>query len=126
MFPPRAESVDSFLPRPAPDHRSGETPPGDSPKAAEGPTAAIIRFPRPHPIARHYVSIPDEGHHSRPRRYAKNPLRQHVTRLSMAIVEANKLDEFIDCEALTYIRKGIEAARILADELGHLADRLEG
>jgi hypothetical protein len=96
MFPPRAES------------------------------AAIIRFPRPRPIARQYVSIPDEDYYPRSRRYAKNPLRQHVTRLSMAIVEANKLDEFIDCDALKYIRKGIEAARILADELGRLADRLEG
>jgi hypothetical protein len=44
----------------------------------------------------------------------------------MAIVEANKLDEFIDCEALKYIRNGIDAARILADELSRLAERLEG
>jgi hypothetical protein len=59
-------------------------------------------------------------------RFAKNPLRQHVTSLSIAIVEANKLDEFIDGEALKWIRKGVDAARILADELGSLADRLEG
>jgi hypothetical protein len=39
---------------------------------------------------------------------------------------ANKLDEFIDDEALAWIRKGVEAARVLADELGRLADRLEG
>jgi len=44
----------------------------------------------------------------------------------MAIVEANKLDEFIDREALKYIRRGVEAARILADELGRLVDRLDG
>jgi hypothetical protein len=100
MFPPRAES--------------------------ELRTAAIISFPRPRPIARQYLSTAESEYAPRPRRYAKNPLRQHVTRLSMAIVEANKLDEFIDAEALEYIRKGVKAARILADELGCLADRLEG
>jgi hypothetical protein len=104
MFPPRAESVDSFSHQPA----------------------AVIRFPRSRPIARQYVTIPESDYCPRSRRYAKNPLRQHVTRLSTAIVEANKLGEFIDCEALKDIRKGIEAARILADELGRLADRLEG
>jgi hypothetical protein len=96
MFPPRAES------------------------------AAIIHFPRPRPIARPYVSTPDDEYEPRPLRYAKNPLRQHGTRLSIAIVQANKLDEFIDRTGLEYIRKGAEAARILADELGRLADRLEG
>jgi hypothetical protein len=78
------------------------------------------------PIARPYASTPASEYLPRPRRYAKNPLRRHVTRLSMAIVEANKLDEFIDCEALKYIRNGIDAARILADELSRLAERLEG
>jgi hypothetical protein len=79
-------------------------------------SADIIGFPRSRPIARHYVSAPEYEYAPRPRRFAKNPLRQHVTVLSMAIVEANKL----------YIRRGVEAARILADELGRLADRLEG
>jgi len=89
-------------------------------------SADIIGFPRSQPIARHYVSTPEYDYTPRPRRFAKNPLRQHVTMLSIAIVEANKLDEFIDGEALKYIRKGVEAAHILADELGRLADRLEG
>jgi hypothetical protein len=126
MFPPRAESSDLISRQCAPNHRMDETPPGDSPRPAEGPSAAIISFPRSRPIARHYVSTPEYEYAPRPRRFAKNPLRQHVTTLSMAIVEANKLDEFIDCEARKYIRNGIEAARILADELGRLADRLGG
>jgi hypothetical protein len=45
---------------------------------------------------------------------------------SIAIVEANKLDEFIDGRALKDIRDGVEAARTSADELSRLADRLEG
>jgi len=90
------------------------------------PTAAIISFRRPRPIARQYLSTAESEYAPRSRQYAKNPLRQQVTRLSVAIIEANKLDEFIDAEALKDIRKGVEAARILADELGRLADRLEG
>jgi hypothetical protein len=89
-------------------------------------SAAIISFPRSQPVARHYVSTPEDEYAPRPKRFAKNPLRQHVTMLSIAIVEANKLDEFIDREALKYIREGVEAARILADELGRLAAHLEG
>ena len=76
-----------------------------------GREAARFRYPN--------VNMPP-----RPRRYAKNPLRQHVSSLSLAIVEANKLDEFIDADALKWIRDGITASRILADELGRLADRL--
>jgi hypothetical protein len=57
-------------------------------------------------LARQYVSMSENEYAPRPLRYAKNPLRQHVTRLSTAIVEANKLDEFIDNEALKQIRKG--------------------
>jgi hypothetical protein len=100
MFPPRAE--------------------------ADLPSATVISFPRSRSIARQYLSTAESEYAPRPRRYAKNPLRQHVTRLSMAIVEANKIDEFIDAEALGYIREGAESARILAVELGCLADRLEG
>ena len=48
----------------------------------------IIHSLRRIPIARQYVTIPDEDNYSRPRQYAKNLLRQHVTRLSAAIVEA--------------------------------------
>jgi hypothetical protein len=84
----------------------------------------VVKFPRP--IARQYASTPEYEYAPRTRRFAKNPLRKHVATLSIAIVEANRLDEFIDREALKYIREGAEAARILADELGRLADRLEG
>jgi hypothetical protein len=96
MFPPRAES------------------------------ATVVSFPRPQPIARHYASTSQSEYERRPLRFAKNPLRKHVTRLSIAIVEANKLDEFIDRKALEWIRDGVTAACVLADELGRLADRLEG
>lgn len=126
MFPPRAESVDSFSLQPAIGQPESQTLAGDSRRPAEGPSAAILSFPRARPIARHYVSTPQSEYERRPLRFAKNPLRQHVRSLSIAIVEANKLDEFIDGDALTWIRKGVEAARILADELGGLADRLEG
>jgi hypothetical protein len=88
-----------------------------------GESAAIISFPRSKPIARHYASTPRSEYEPRPLWFAKNPLRQHVTSLSIAIVQANKLDEFIDGEALEWIRKGVEAARILADELGGLVER---
>jgi hypothetical protein len=87
------------------DHRKTYFPP-------HAESAAILSFPRPRPIARHYVSTPESNHAPRPRRFAKNPLRKHVTELSIAIVEANKLDEFIDCEALKWIRDGVAAARI--------------
>ena len=126
MLPPRAESVDSFSHQAAIGQRERECPLSESRRPAEGISAAIICFPRPRPIARHYVSTPESEYAPRPRRFAKNPLRQHVTDLSIAIVQANKLDEFIDGEALEWIRKGIEAARILADELGGLVDRFEG
>jgi hypothetical protein len=126
IFPPRAESVDSFSLQPAIGQPVAASAAGDSHKPAEGPSAAIISFPRSRPIARHYVSAPEYEYAPRTRRFAKNPLRQHVTRLSIAIVHANKLDEFIDREDLKYIRNGVEAARILADELGRLADQLEG
>lgn len=57
-------------------------------------------------LARQYVSMSKNEYAPRPLRDAKNPLRQHVTRLSTAIVEANKLDEFIDNKVLQQIRKG--------------------
>jgi hypothetical protein len=97
MFPPRADNVVAF--------RSE---------------------PRRQPIARPYASIPETEYAPYPRRFAKNPLRKHVTTLSMAIVHANKHDQFIDHDGLDYIRNGAESARILADELAGLAKRLEG
>jgi hypothetical protein len=80
------------------------------------------------PIARTYCSMPDDEYEyvPRSRRFAKNPLRRQVTILSVAIVEANKLDECIDGDSLRWIREGVEAARILALELGRLAERLGG
>jgi hypothetical protein len=126
MFPPRGESVDSFSLQAGIGRPESQTLTGESRRPAEGQSAAILRFPRARPIARHYASTPRSEYEPRPLRYARNPLRQHVTALSIAIVEANKFDEFIDGDALTWIRKGIEAARILADELGGLVDRLEG
>ena len=44
--------------------------------------------------------------------------------LELAIVEANKLDHEHCPEKLQYIRRGAEAARILAEELARVADRL--
>jgi hypothetical protein len=43
MFPPRAESVDSFSPQPGIDRRPDGTPPSDSPKPAEGPSN-VVKF----------------------------------------------------------------------------------
>ena len=40
---------------------------------------------------------------------------------SVAVVAANKLDEFVDAREREYLRQGVEAARILAEELGLLA-----
>ena len=52
---------------------------------------------------------------SYPKRSKRNPLRGHLDALSVAI-EANKLDHYIDDDALEWIRKGEAAARILADD----------
>jgi hypothetical protein len=43
---------------------------------------------------------------------------------SVAVIAANELDEFVDARDREYLRRGVEAARILAEELGLLADRL--
>jgi hypothetical protein len=61
---------------------------------------------------------------SYPKRSKRNPLRGHLNALSVAIVEANKLDHYIDDDALEWIRKGEAAARILADELARIAMRI--
>jgi hypothetical protein len=44
---------------------------------------------------------------------------------SVAVGAANELDEFVDAREREYLRRGVEAARILAEELGLLADRLQ-
>jgi hypothetical protein len=51
MFPPRAESVDSFLPQPAIGQPDGETAAGDSPKPARKllPSATVLAL-RPRAI----------------------------------------------------------------------------
>jgi hypothetical protein len=59
---------------------------------------------------------------SNPKRSKRNPLRGHLNALSVAIVEANKLD--IDDDALEWIRKGEAAARTLAEELARIATRI--
>ena len=97
MFPPRADNVVAF--------------PSE---------------PRRRPIARPYASIPETEYAPYPRRYAKNPLRQHVTKLSKAIIAANKLDEFIDADDMRQIFEGAKAALILAEELSRLASALGG
>ena len=61
---------------------------------------------------------------SNPKRSKRNPLRGHLDALSVAIVEANKLDHYIDDDALEWIRKGEAAARTLADELARIAMRM--
>jgi hypothetical protein len=61
---------------------------------------------------------------SYPKRSKRNPLRGHLNALSVAIVEANKLDHYIDDDALEWIRKGEAAARTLAEELARVATRI--
>jgi hypothetical protein len=61
---------------------------------------------------------------SYPKRSKRNPLRGHLNALSVAIVEANKLDHYIDDDALEWIRKGEAAARTLAEELARIAARM--
>jgi hypothetical protein len=56
------------------------------------------------------------------RRHRRNPLRKQYQTLELAIVEANR-DQHHP-ERLQYIRRGVEAARILAEELARIADRL--
>ena len=60
MFPPRAESVDSFIPQPAPDPRHDEAAAGDPPEPTERPSAAVVRFPRRR-VARLRAQQPDDG-----------------------------------------------------------------
>lgn len=87
----------------------------------------IVRFPgaqRRRPAnSRSNVLVPEPGW-MRERRYAKNPLRKKITFLSIAIVEANKLPQFVDSDGGRYIREGIAVARSLADDLQGIADSL--
>jgi hypothetical protein len=96
------------------------------PPRADNVVALFRSEPKRRPIARSYVSIPETEYAPYPRRYAKNPLRQHVTKLSKAIIAANKLDAFIDTDDMGQILEGAKAALILAEELGRLAAGLEG
>ena len=88
----------------------------------------VVAFARSEPkrpmLARPYVSIPETEYAPRPTRFAKNPLRKHVTMLSIAIVEANKHDQFIDRDGLDYICKGAGSATSSPNELTGLAKRL--
>ena len=66
----------------------------------------------------------DPGQTAPKTRNRRNPLRQHLESVSIAIVEANRLDHTPG--TLDWIRDGAAAARMLADELGRIATALEG
>jgi hypothetical protein len=127
MFPPVADSADSFSLQSAADHRSDETPPCDSPKPTER-GAKIISFPsarapRSFPAP---IEFAETGRQRAGRK--RNPLRRPYSLIELAVTVAGKIhrgealrtDDFNDLE---YLRRGAEAARLLADELARLVER---
>jgi hypothetical protein len=53
----------------------------------------------------------------RPWRNAANPLRQHLHTLRTAVTDANKLAHAVDDEEIASVRKGVESARHVAEQL---------
>jgi hypothetical protein len=58
------------------------------------------------------------------RRNRQNPLRQKLRKVEIAVVEVNKVQYQHSSQELELIRGGVEAARILADDLAHAAEPL--
>jgi hypothetical protein len=58
------------------------------------------------------------------RRNRQNPLRQKLRKVEIAVVEVNKVQYQHSSQELELIRAGVEAARILADDLAHAAEPL--
>ncbi|MGY4624569.1 hypothetical protein [Bradyrhizobium sp. USDA 4486] len=130
MFPPRAESVDSFYARPATGQPETEKRTSDSPKPI-GRLSNVIdlsarREARALPSEKvRPVEFPVSGRQRAGRKM--NPLRHPCNRVSSAVIVAGKLqrgealrvDPYFDEGALLW--KGVEAARLLVEELFELA-----
>jgi hypothetical protein len=75
----------------------------------------IIKFP-----SRESLPAP-EGRTGRGGRYKRNALRRQLTQASVAMVKLNKIDPQHTADDIETIRRGVVAARFLADELARLA-----
>ncbi|MGX4772004.1 hypothetical protein ACWAUC_19715 [Bradyrhizobium guangdongense] len=87
----------------------------------------IITFPGRNPAPLGYSlrnSSLDYGQTAPRTRIRRNP-RDHLTNLSIAVVEANKLDHK-DRDWLCVLREGAQSARVLADELSRIVAQAEG
>lgn len=83
----------------------------------------VVTFPggRSAPLASSFRNPSfDYGQTAPKTRNRRNPLRQHLDSVSIAIVEANKLEPSVP----KWIRQGAQSARALADELSRIADEL--
>ena len=85
----------------------------------------VITFPRQcksvqrtRPIVEHEGCSTGYGY---ARRNRQNPLRQKLRRAEIAVVEVNKVDYRHSSDEIDMIRKGVEAARLLAEELARAA-----
>jgi hypothetical protein len=58
------------------------------------------------------------------RRNRQNPLRQKLRKVEIAVVEVNKVQYQHSADELDMIRQGVEAARVLAEELARAAEPL--
>jgi hypothetical protein len=75
----------------------------------------IIKFP-----SRESLPAP-EGRTGRGGRYRRNPLRRQLRLTSIAMVHLNKIDPQHTADDIEFIRRGVVAARVLADEIARLA-----
>ncbi|OSI22849.1 hypothetical protein [Bradyrhizobium canariense] len=118
MFPQRAESVDSFSANPATGQPEAGKRTSDSPRALPG-QSTILPFPArgTAPVRNPVFDYGDTAPKTRNRR---NPLRGHLTSVSIAIVEANKLEHTPGM--LDWIREGAASARVLADEFDRILE----
>jgi len=83
-----------------------------------GVMSEIIKFP-----SRESLPAP-EGRTGRGGRYKRNALRRQLTLTSVAMVQLNKIDPQHTADDIETIRRGVVAARVLADELARLAARV--
>lgn len=121
MFPPRAESLDSFPSHPATGQPEMGTRISDSPRPIAG-QPNVITFPSKMPASNlRAVDFPVTGRQRAGRQ--RNPLRHYHSQAATAVTIAGKLhrgeplraEDWID--ELKWLGDGAKAARFLADEL---------
>ncbi|MET3299674.1 hypothetical protein ABIE86_005168 [Bradyrhizobium diazoefficiens] len=126
MFPPRAESVDSFSSRVAVGQRKTGKRTSDSPGPVPSPSN-VLTFP-----GRKFAPACYQPTGRQAASRKRNPLRHPCHSVSHAVTIAGKIhrgealrtDPFLDEAAILW--KGVEAARLLVTELFDLAVKQSG